>query len=88
MADYNGPERRHGERRITPDRRAEVRWEPGKDDRRQNPGRRKTDFDPTFWNGRDSEKQWPHSADMKEATLWPPVRLRLPLLARGHYGRV
>ena len=56
MADYNGPERRHGERRITPDRRAEVRWEPGKDDRRQNPGRRKTDFDPTFCNGRDSEK--------------------------------
>ena len=56
MADYNGPERRHGERRVSPDRRAEVRWEPGKDDRRQNPGRRKTDFDPTFWNGRGNEK--------------------------------
>jgi len=56
MADYTGPERRHGERRVLADRRAEVRWEPGKDDRRQNPGRRKTDRDPTFWIARDSEK--------------------------------
>ena len=56
MADYTGPERRHGERRVLADRRAEVRWAPGKDDRRQNPGRRKTDRDPTFWIARDSEK--------------------------------
>ncbi|MBI5611613.1 MAG: hypothetical protein HY942_00875 [Gammaproteobacteria bacterium] len=37
-----GPERRHGQRRITNDRRDMVRWEPGKADRRAARDRRTT----------------------------------------------
>jgi hypothetical protein len=38
-------EKRHKNRRVIPDRREEVRFEPLKEDRRQNSGRRKTDKD-------------------------------------------
>lgn len=44
---YRGPERRSGkERRQTPDRREEIRWEPGKDNRRSGKDRRK----PNRWD--------------------------------------
>lgn len=40
---YQGPERRSGkERRQSPDRREEIRWEPGKINRRSGKDRRKT----------------------------------------------
>jgi len=42
---YTGPERRREQRRKNPDRREEIRFEPGKEDRRKNKGRRKTDGD-------------------------------------------
>gem|GEM_PF-287779 len=38
-------EKRHKNRRVIPDRREEVRFEPLKEDRRQNSGRRATDRD-------------------------------------------
>ncbi|MEZ5529306.1 MAG: XrtA-associated ATPase [Porticoccaceae bacterium] len=40
---YLGPDTRRVERRSYVERRAQVRYEPGKSDRRQNPGRRKED---------------------------------------------
>ncbi len=46
---YKGPERRRDNRRDAQDRREEVRFEPGKDDRREKPGRRKEDKAPKFW---------------------------------------
>ena len=46
---YMGTERRRTNRREQADRRTEVRFEPGKEDRRQNPGRREDDASPTFW---------------------------------------
>ncbi len=46
---YKGTERRKDNRRQNQDRRTEVRFEPGKEDRRQNPGRREDDAAPTFW---------------------------------------
>ena len=46
---YNSEERRRRMRRSNTDRREEVRFEPGKDDRRQNTGRRKDDKQPKFW---------------------------------------
>lgn len=46
---YMGPERRRDNRRKNKDRRAEVRFEPGKEDRRQLPGRRDDDATPNFW---------------------------------------
>lgn len=46
---YKGPERRRHNRRSSKDRRGEVRFEPGKEDRRQKPGRRKDDKLPKFW---------------------------------------
>lgn len=46
---YKGTERRRENRRKSSDRRTEVRFEPGKEDRRQNPGRREDDASPTFW---------------------------------------
>jgi len=42
---YTGPERRSDQRRKKTDRREDVRFEPGKDDRRQGKGRRKSDGD-------------------------------------------
>ena len=42
---YNGPEQRKEQRRKNTDRRLDIRFEPGKDDRRKNSGRRKTDGD-------------------------------------------
>ena len=39
---YRGPERRKGERRVSSDRREEIRFEPDKDDRRSGKDRRKT----------------------------------------------
>ncbi|MFC6669057.1 hypothetical protein [Marinobacterium aestuariivivens] len=45
--EWNGIERRSGkDRRQNPDRREEVRFEPGKPGRRKNKGRRKEDGDP------------------------------------------
>ena len=45
--EWDGANRRSGEdRRKRPDRREEVRFEPGKPDRRKNKGRRKEDGDP------------------------------------------
>ncbi|TXS89564.1 hypothetical protein FV139_19955 [Parahaliea maris] len=46
---YTGPERRKDDRRKTQDRRTEVRFDPGKQDRRQKQGRRKGDKTPKFW---------------------------------------
>lgn len=43
--DYAGVDRREGPRRVNSDRRQDIRFEPGKDDRRRKPGRRKTDGD-------------------------------------------
>ena len=42
---YMGIERRRDHRRTGIDRRTDVRFEPGKDDRRQNHGRRHDDED-------------------------------------------
>ncbi|WP_133300630.1 hypothetical protein [Seongchinamella sediminis] len=42
---YMGVERRRAHRRTGMDRRTDVRFEPGKDDRRQNHGRRHDDED-------------------------------------------
>ena len=52
--NYTGPDTRKKERRTYNDRRAAVRYEPGKTDRRQNPGRRVKDkktgkFPWQFW---------------------------------------
>ncbi len=45
--EWNGIDRRSGEdRRKQKDRREEVRFEPGKSDRRKNRGRRPGDQDP------------------------------------------
>ena len=44
-AKYMGIERRRVHRRTGIDRRTDVRFEPGKDDRRQNHGRRHDDED-------------------------------------------
>lgn len=45
--EWNGRERRKGQdRRQQADRREEIRFEPGKQDRRKNRGRRKDDLDP------------------------------------------
>jgi len=50
MADnqeWNGRNRRtQPDRRVHSDRREDIRFEPGKKDRRQNRGRRKEDKDP------------------------------------------
>jgi hypothetical protein len=46
---YMGKERRQGNRRSGIDRRTMVRFEPGKDDRRENHGRREDDKCPDFW---------------------------------------
>lgn len=40
---YRGPERRQRGRRVNGDRRADVRWEPGKEHRRLSRGRRASD---------------------------------------------
>jgi len=40
---YKGPERRQSARRLTAERRKEVRWEPKTPNRRQSTGRRSTD---------------------------------------------
>jgi len=40
---YNGPERRKEHRRKKADRRSDIRFEPGKEDRRAGLGRRKDD---------------------------------------------
>jgi hypothetical protein len=48
---YNGPERRKGERRKIPDRRAEIRFEPDKPPRRSGKDRRKDKQD--IWDRRD-----------------------------------
>lgn len=42
---YVGEDRRKEPRRKSTDRREDIRFEPGKDDRRKNRGRRKTDGD-------------------------------------------
>lgn len=42
-AGYSGPERRRKARRIQPDRRDMIRWEPKKGDRRQEQRRRAED---------------------------------------------
>lgn len=46
---YTGPERRKSNRRTNKDRRTEVRFDPTKQDRRKNQGRRKDDNTPKFW---------------------------------------
>ena len=47
--EWDGQNRRHGhERRTHHDRREEVRFEPGKPDRRKNHGRRREDKDIWF----------------------------------------
>ncbi len=45
--EWNGRERRKAsDRRQTPDRRQDIRFEPGNPDRRKSRGRRKEDKDP------------------------------------------
>ena len=46
---YSGPEQRRDHRRKKQDRRNEIRFEPDKEDRRKNPGRRKSDRDGNLW---------------------------------------
>ncbi len=46
---YMGVERRRENRRSGMDRRTDVRFEPSKDDRRKNHGRRHDDNSPQFW---------------------------------------
>lgn len=46
---YKGPNRRRVHRRNRGDRREEMRFEPDKNDRRVNPGRRAEDKTPKFW---------------------------------------
>ena len=46
---YLGVERRNANRRCGLERRTDVRFEPGKEDRRQNNGRRDDDGTATFW---------------------------------------
>ena len=46
---YKGKERRKTNRRSTHERRTDVRFELDSNDRRQNTGRRKTDFTPKYW---------------------------------------
>ncbi|MFV8818047.1 hypothetical protein [Haliea sp. E17] len=46
---YMGIERRKQNRRSGMDRRTDVRYEPGKDDRRKDHGRRHDDNGPQFW---------------------------------------
>lgn len=46
---YMGSERRTENRRKYQERRGEVRFEPGKEDRRQRPGRREDDATSNFW---------------------------------------
>ncbi len=48
---YTGPQQRKEQRRKGNDRREDIRFEPGKEDRRTNPGRRKTDGD--VWRQRE-----------------------------------
>jgi len=43
IVQYRGPEQRRVARRQSNDRRNAVRWEPSKDDRRHNYGRRTED---------------------------------------------
>ncbi len=51
---YKGPERRKEVRRVKYDQREEIRFEPGKKDRRQNPGRRSGDRKNMLWRGYDT----------------------------------
>ena len=46
---YTGQERRRKNRRNSKDRRADVRFEIDKSDRREKPGRRHDDSAPKFW---------------------------------------
>lgn len=46
---YMGEERRRTTRRSGLDRRTDVRFEPGKEDRRRSAGRRLEDDNPQFW---------------------------------------
>lgn len=46
---YMGVERRRGNRRVSADRRNDVRFELNKSDRRQNNGRREKDGSVKFW---------------------------------------
>jgi len=48
-AGYTGAERRRRHRRVTADRREEMRFEPDKVDRRANPGRRADDKNIKYW---------------------------------------
>jgi hypothetical protein len=56
-APYSGPERRSEQRRKLPDRRVELRFEPHKEPRRKNNGRRvgemKELWDKELWNSLD-----------------------------------
>ena len=49
LKKYMGQERRRENRRSGSDRRGDVRFEIGKDDRREKHGRREDDSAPTFW---------------------------------------
>lgn len=51
---YKGPEQRSDVRRVKSERRQEIRFEPDKKDRRQNPGRRKEDKDNNIWRQYDT----------------------------------
>ena len=46
---YMGEERRRKNRRVTADRRVDVRFDLTKSDRRKNDGRRETDATVRFW---------------------------------------
>ena len=50
---YTGPERRKGERRKSPDRRDDIRFELEKDPRRSGKDRRRGP-EPDLWERRDS----------------------------------
>ncbi len=46
---YTGPDQRREIRRVKADRRNDIRFEPDKEDRRKDPGRRKGDLKNNIW---------------------------------------
>jgi len=46
---FTGINKRHINRRVSKDRRSEVRFEVNKPDRRESHGRRSNDSSPSFW---------------------------------------
>lgn len=70
MSIYRGKERRYARRREQDDRRADIRWELDKDDRRHGVGRRQSDVSPASGLSR---------IETAEDVHWTMARLESPL---------